>query len=415
MALEILGGVPLARHATFGPFLEQDGTAIDRGIALYFPKPYSYTGEDVLELQGHGGTAVMQLLLERCVELGARLAEPGEFTRRAFLNDKLDLAQAESVADLIEASTAEAARCAMRSLQGDFSREVNEMCRALVDLRMLAEATLDFPDEEVDFLTAGNAAGRLGEVRERLNRVLDTARQGSLLREGIQVVLVGRPNVGKSSLLNRLAGEEVAIVTDVPGTTRDAIRQAIQIGGVPLHVVDTAGLRDSSDQVERIGIERTRAAIDKGDLALVMVDRSEGETEGDRAILANLRPDMPRIKVHNKIDLSGDNARVEIADGRTEVWLSARTGAGMDLLRDALLAAAGWQSAREGVFMARARHLAALSEAAEFLERAAGEEKRLELFAEELRLAQRALGAITGEFTADDLLGEIFARFCIGK
>jgi len=415
MALEILGRVPLARHATFGPFLEQDGTAIDRGIALYFPKPYSYTGEDVLELQGHGGTAVMKLLLERCVELGARLAEPGEFTRRAFLNDKLDLAQAESVADVIEASTAEAARCAMRSLQGDFSREVNEMCRALVDLRMLVEATLDFPEEEVDFLAAGNAAGRLGEVRERLDRVLDTARQGSLLREGIHVVLVGRPNVGKSSLLNQLAGEDVAIVTEIPGTTRDAIRQTIQIAGVPLHVVDTAGLRDSSDQVERIGMERTRAAIEKGDLALVMVDRSEGETDADRAILANLRPDMPRIKVHNKIDLSGDNARVEIADGRTEVWLSARTGAGMDLLRDALLAAAGWQSAREGVFMARARHLAALSKAAEHLERAAGEEKRLELFAEELRLAQQALGAITGEFTADDLLGEIFARFCIGK
>ncbi len=415
LALEILGRVPLARHATFGAFLEQDGTAIDRGIALYFPKPYSYTGEDVLELQGHGGTAVMQLLLERCLELGARLAEPGEFTRRAFLNDKLDLAQAESVADLIEASTAEAARCAMRSLQGDFSRGVNEICRALVDLRMLAEAALDFPEEEVDFLTARDAAGRLQAVRKHLDRVREVARQGSLLREGIHAVLVGRPNVGKSSLLNRLAGEEVAIVTDVPGTTRDAIRQAIQIGGVPLHVVDTAGLRDAADRVERIGIERTRAAIDKGDLALVMVDRTEGETDADRDILASLPPEMPRIKVHNKIDLSGDNARVEIADGRTEVWLSARTGAGMDLLREVLLGAVGWHSPGEGVFMARARHLAALNDAADHFERAAGQAQRLELFAEELRLAQRALGSITGEFTADDLLGEIFSRFCIGK
>jgi tRNA modification GTPase len=412
---EILGRVPDARHAAFGKFRARDGAAIDRGIALYFRKPHSYTGEDVLELQGHGGTAVMQLLLGRCLELGARLAEPGEFTRRAFLNGKLDLAQAESVSDLIEASTAEAARGAMRSLEGELSLKVNEMSQALVDLRMLVEATLDFPEEEVDSLTAGNAAGRLREVRERLDRVLDTARQGSLLREGIQVVLVGRPNVGKSSLLNRLAGEEVAIVTDVPGTTRDAIRQAIQIAGVPLHVVDTAGLRDAADQVERIGIERTRAAIDKGDLALVMVDRSEGETDADRAILANLRPEMPRIKVHNKIDLSGEEARTETGAGGTEVWISARSGAGLDLLRAALLGAVGWHSPGEGVFMARARHLAALSEAAGHLEKAANETQRLELFAEELRLSQQALGAITGEFTADDLLGEIFSRFCIGK
>lgn len=412
---EILGRTPLPRQASFGSFLGSDGIAIDRGIALFFRRPRSYTGEDVLELQGHGGPSVLQLLLERCLQLGARPAEPGEFTRRAFLNGKLDLAQAESVADMIEASTAEAARCAMRSLQGDFSREIGDMSRGMVDLRMLVEAALDFPDEEVDFLTSAEAAGRLRAVRERLERVRVAARQGSLLREGIHVVLVGRPNVGKSSLLNQLAGEEVAIVTEVPGTTRDAVRRSIQIEGVPLHVVDTAGLRESSDRVERIGMERTRAAIEQGDLALVIVDRSEGESEADREILANLRGGLPRIKVHNKIDLSGEDARIKAPEGQTEVWISAKTGAGIGLLREALLAAVGWRSAGEGLFMARARHLSALSKAAEHLERAAGEAQRLELFAEELRLAQQALGSITGEFTPDDLLGEIFSRFCIGK
>lgn len=414
-AREILGRVPSPRYASFGAFLGSDGSAIDRGIALFFAKPSSYTGEDVLELQGHGGPAVLQLLLERCLRLGARLAEPGEFTRRAFLNGKLDLAQAESVSDMIEASTAEAARCAMRSLQGDFSRAVRDMSRALVDLRMLVEAALDFPDEEVESLTSDDSAGRLKAVQERLARVREAGRQGSLLREGIHVVLVGRPNVGKSSLLNLLAGEDVAIVTEIPGTTRDAIRRAIQIDGVPLHVVDTAGLRDSSDRVESIGIERTRAAIDQADLALVVVDRSEGESAADRDILASLRSEMPRIKVHNKIDLSGDEARIEVKEGQTEVWISAKTGAGVDFLRRALLAAVGWRSAGEGLFMARARHLAALNDAAVHLERAAGELPRPELFAEELRLAQRALGSIVGEFSADELLGEIFSRFCIGK
>ncbi|HEX6828310.1 MAG TPA: tRNA uridine-5-carboxymethylaminomethyl(34) synthesis GTPase MnmE, partial [Burkholderiales bacterium] len=284
----MLGQCPAPRRATLARFLDGDGRPIDRGIAIYYPAPASYTGQDVLELQGHGGPAVMQLLLERCLELGARTAEPGEFTRRAFLNGKLDLAQAESVADLIEASTAQAARCAMRSLEGEFSAAVSGMAQALTQLRMLVEATLDFPDEEVDFLKAADAEGRLREVRRDLQRVLEAARQGSLLREGIHVVLVGRPNVGKSSLLNQLAGEEVAIVAEQPGTTRDAIRQAIQIDGVPLHVVDTAGLRESEDVVERMGMERTRRAIARADLALLMVDRSEGESEADRAILASL-------------------------------------------------------------------------------------------------------------------------------
>jgi len=415
LARAVLGRLPEPRRATLARFLDRDGCAIDRGIALYYPAPASYTGEDTLELQGHGGTAVMQLLLERCLELGARLAEPGEFTRRAFLNDKLDLAQAESVADLIEAGTAQAARCAMRSLEGEFSAAVNEMAQSLVELRMLVEATLDFPEEELDLLKAADAEGRLDGVRARLSRVREAARQGSLLREGIHVVLVGRPNVGKSSLLNQLAGEEVAIVTEIPGTTRDAIRQAIQLEGVPLHVVDTAGLRETEDAVERVGMERTRRAIGRADLALLMVDRGEGESEADRAILASLPPALAVIKVHNKIDLSGEVPRAVSEGGRCEVWISATTGAGVDLLRDQLLEEAGWHPGGEGLYMARARHLAALESAAAHLEQAHGRAGELELFAEELRLAQQELSAITGEFSADDLLGEIFARFCIGK
>jgi tRNA modification GTPase len=415
LAETMLGRCPAPRRATLASFLDRDGRAIDRGIAIYYPGPASYTGQDVLELQGHGGTAVMQLLLERCLELGARAAEPGEFTRRAFLNGKLDLAQAESVADLIEASTTQAARCAMRSLDGEFSAAIREMTQSLIDLRMLVEATLDFPEEELDFLKAADAAGRLAGVRARLDRVLEAARQGSLLREGIHVVLVGRPNVGKSSLLNQLAGEEVAIVTEVPGTTRDAIRQAIQIEGVPVHVVDTAGLRETDDAVERMGMERTRRAIARADLALLMVDRSEGESGADRAILASLPPGLPVIKVHNKIDLSGDEPRLAQQAGGSEVWVSAKTGAGVELLRRALLAGAGWHPGGEGLFMARARHLAALRAAAVHLDRAVGRVAELELFAEELREAQQELSSITGEFSSDDLLGEIFARFCIGK
>jgi tRNA modification GTPase len=415
LARGLLGACPAPRRATLARFLDRDGGALDRGIAIYYPAPASYTGQDVLELQGHGGTAVMQLLLERCLELGARLAEPGEFTRRAFLNGKLDLAQAESVADLIEASSAEAARCALRSLEGEFSAAVKEMGQALTELRMLVEATLDFPEEELDFLQAEDAGGRLARVRERLARVQEAARQGSLLREGIHAVLVGRPNVGKSSLLNQLAGEEVAIVAEVPGTTRDAIRQAIQIEGVPLHVVDTAGLRDSEDAVERLGMERTRRAIARADLALLMVDRSEGESQADRAILASLPPGLPVIKVHNKIDLSGEAPRAAEHPGGSEVWLSALTGAGVELLRRRLLGAAGWRPGGEGLYMARARHLAALRSAGAHLEQAAARAGELELFAEELRRAQQELSAITGEFSADDLLGEIFARFCIGK
>lgn len=403
------------RRAVLAEFLDAQGGVIDYGIALYFPAPHSYTGEDVLELQGHGGPMVLQLLLKRCLELGARLAEPGEFTRRAYLNDKLDLAQAESVADLIDASTARAAHCALRSLQGAFSERIEALTRSLIELRTLAEATLDFPEEDIEFLGRADAEGRLAAVRAELVKVQQASQQGSLLREGMHVVLAGRPNVGKSSLLNRLAGEELAIVTEIPGTTRDAIRQSINVNGVPAHIIDTAGLRDSTDPVEKLGIARTWAAIERADLVLLVIDCTTGETAGDEAILARLPGSLPCIRVMNKIDLIGRAPGVERRDGATVVWLSARTGEGVDFLRQALLDVVGWRGEAEGLFMARERHLQALSAAQGHLEQATQVVRQPELFAEELRLAQVALGAITGEFTPDDLLGEIFSRFCIGK
>ena len=409
-ARAILGAIPAPRHASYTRFLDADGSVIDEGIALLFPAPHSFTGETVLELQGHGGPQVLNLVLERCMALGARLAEPGEFTRRAFLNGKLDLAQAEAVADLIDAQSATAARSAMRSLSGAFSERVAELVEQLTRLRMLVEATLDFPEEEVDFLRDADAFGRLDAIDARLAAVRAQARQGALLREGMTVVLVGQPNVGKSSLLNRLAGFEAAIVTEIAGTTRDTVREAIQIGGVPLHVIDTAGLRDTLDPVEQLGIARTWGAVERADVALLLVDAAHGLTPQEDAILQRLPP-IPRLTVHNKIDLSGEPAR----EAGGEVWISARSGEGMDLLQRKLLELAGWQSAGEGVFMARSRHLDALARAARHLERARLVAVQLELFAEELRLAQAALSEITGEFTADDLLGEIFASFCIGK
>jgi len=409
-------GRPLApRQAVLADFLDAHGEVIDQGLALFFPAPHSYTGEDVLELQGHGGPVVLRELLKRCFELGARPARPGEFTERAFLNDKLDLAQAESVADLIDAATAQAAKSALRSLQGAFSQRIEVLTRTVIELRALVEATLDFPDEEVDFLKQADAEGKLASVRARLQEVLSASQQGSLLREGIHVVLAGQPNVGKSSLLNRLAGEELAIVTEVPGTTRDAIRQSINLEGVPAHVIDTAGLRESSDPVEKIGIARTWAAIGKADLVLVLLDATRGESAADRAILAQLPGALPRITVMNKIDLAGRAPAIERVDGATRVWLSAKTGAGVNELRQAILQVVGWQADGEGLFMARERHVQALERAAAHLERAGRQGGKLELFAEELRLAQEALGAITGEYTSDDLLGEIFSRFCIGK
>ena len=419
------------RVATRVAFRDAQGTAIDAGLALFFPAPHSYTGEDVVEWHGHGGPAVMRLLLARCLELGARLAEPGEFTKRAFLNGKLDLAQAESVADVIEASTASAVRAAARSLTGEFSREVHALRDALIDLRMYTEATLDFPDEDLDLLREGDVRARLSSVRERLDAIVARARTGAVLREGLAVVLVGAPNVGKSSLLNRLVGDDVAIVTAVPGTTRDTIERPVEIAGIPLTIVDTAGLRDTSDTVEALGIARTRAAIARADLALLLVDaRDDAESTGEgtpssldariATLVSELPQDLPRIVVHNKCDLAHVAPRVErVANEPVAVWLCALTGDGIELLQREVLRIAGVVESTEDAFFARARQLQALNDAAQHLdvanEHAEAQPPPVELFAEELRLAQDAVSSITGEFTADDLLGEIFSRFCIGK
>jgi tRNA modification GTPase len=405
IARSILGRLPEPRHATHAIFRDARGEALDEGIALYFPEPHSYTGEPVLELQGHGGPVVMHALLAACVDAGARLAEPGEFTRRAFLEGKLDLAQAEAVADLIDAASREAARSALRSLSGEFSTALAALQSQLTELRALTEAMLDFPEEEVDALHREDAAERLGAVRATLEDVIAKSRQGSLLRSGIHVVLAGRPNVGKSSLLNRLAGEERAIVTPVAGTTRDALREPIQIEGVPLVLVDTAGLRSSTDIVERIGIERTRRELERADAVIAVF-----EVPGGREEIENLPAGIPVIEVYNKIDLAPGFA--------VPAWalaVSAKTGQGIEQLRRTILQAAGWSSTGEPVFLARERHLRALEQARGHLDAAARESRRWEFFAEELRLAHAALGSITGEFSTDDLLGEIFARFCIGK
>ena len=414
-AERLSGRKPQARLAALTTFKTADGQAIDQGIQLYFPAPHSFTGEDVLELQGHGGPVVMQMLLQRCIELGARLAEPGEFSRRAFVNGKLDLAQAEAVADLIEASTAAAARSALRSLSGDFSREVDALLKGLIELRMLIEATLDFPDEEVDVLRDTDAAQRLQKLRTEIAGLCDRAKQGSLLRSGLHVVIAGQPNVGKSSLLNCLAGFERAIVTDVAGTTRDALHETIQIEGIPLHVVDTAGLRESKDLVERIGIERSWQEIERADLILQVVDARNGITVEDTALAARFPAGLPHLVVENKCDLVGRPATSCVEGGITRLRLSAKTGEGIDLLRRELLRLAGWHEHGEDVVLARARHLDALAEVTHRFDAASAHLSKIEFCAEELRLAQMALSRITGEFLADDLLGEIFSRFCIGK
>ncbi len=414
-ARAILGRCPVPRHAVYLDFLDADGSTIDRGIAIRYPAPHSYTGEDVLELQGHGGTAVMQRLLQRCLDLGARLAEPGEFTRRAYLNDKLDLAQAEAVADLIEASTAEAAKSAMRSLAGEFSNQIHALRNRLVDLRMYVEACLDFPEEDIDFISQGGVAQKLEDIAMQLEQVFASARQGNLLREGINVVLIGQPNVGKSSLMNQLAGEEVAIVTPIAGTTRDTIKSEIQLAGVPLHIIDTAGLHETADEVEIHGIARTWRAAENAHIALILVDATHGITETEKSILERLRAVSHQVWVHNKIDIAQTPPKVVEQSGAAHVYLSAKTGEGVDLLRGHLLHLAGWQSGGEGVFMARERHLRALSVVRDCLQRASARLNEAELLAEELRLGQESLNEITGEFGADDLLGEIFSRFCIGK
>jgi tRNA modification GTPase len=412
LAEKILGTVPRLRHATFASFLAADGVAIDHGVALFFEAPHSYTGEDVLELQGHGGPIVMHRLLSRCVELGARIAEPGEFTRRAFLNERLDLAQAESVADLIDASSVEAARSAARSLEGEFSKCIHALVAALIDLRMHVEACIDFPEEEIDPADREQQAQKLRGIVADLEALLANAQQGAVLREGLTVVLVGRPNVGKSSLLNRLAGEDVAIVTPIPGTTRDYVRATITLEGVPIHLVDTAGLRRTTDEVERIGVARTWEAIAKSGATLFIEEAgAASHREEEVELLSRLPRDVPQMRVINKIDLAGATAGP--ADGALRV--SAKTGEGVPALKAWLLAAAGWKPHGEGIFMARGRHLAALGESLVHLREAGDLSQAFELIAEKLRLAQRALGQITGEVSADDLLGQIFSRFCIGK
>lgn len=409
----LAGAIPAPRHAMLADFHGESGELIDRGIVLFFPAPHSYTGEDVVELQAHGAPLVLDQLLHRCVQLGARIAQPGEFTRRAFLNDRLDLAQAESVADLIDAASVEAARSAARSLAGEFSSRVNALAAAMLDLRMHVEACIDFPEEEID------PADRVGQQAKRaaiagdLEALLAAARQGAILREGLTVVLVGAPNVGKSSLLNRLAGEDLAIVTPVAGTTRDYVRARLAIQGVPMHLIDTAGLRATDDPVERVGIERTWRAVQHAGAVLLIesaVDDIAPEPEG-----IPLPKDVPYARVLNKIDLAPGAASRPGAAGETLLPVSAKTGEGIDALRRWLLEVAGWKPHGEGLFMARARHLAALEEARAHLERAANEAEAYDLQAEELRLAHHALGRITGEVSADDLLAEIFSRFCIGK
>ena len=428
------------REATYLPFRDAVGQPIDQGLALFFPAPHSYTGEDVLELQAHGGPVVLQLLLARCLEAGAqahpatgqpalpglRVAQPGEFTERAFLNDKIDLAQAEAIADLIDASTTAAARSASRSLTGAFSHEIHALRDALIHLRMLVEATLDFPEEEIDFLRKADARGQLSNLKQTLSQVMQRARQGALLREGIKVVIAGQPNAGKSSLLNALAGAELAIVTPIAGTTRDKVQQTIQIEGVPLHIIDTAGLRDSDDEVERIGIARAWDEIAGADAVLFLHDLARRDAMDYRAADAviestldeKLPSSVPVIDVWNKVDCVPGAAQPASA-GRAAVHLSAHTGEGLDALRRILLEVAGWQSAPEGVYIARARHVQALRTVQQHLEEAAAQldalGPALDLLAEELRLAQNALSSITGEFSSDDLLGVIFSSFCIGK
>jgi tRNA modification GTPase len=412
----LLGRLPEHRRATFERFLDSAAEPIDAGIAIYYAEPASFTGEDVLELQGHGGPAIMDMLVRRVVELGARLARPGEFTERAFLNDKIDLAQAEAVADLIEAGSAQAARAAMRSLQGEFSAEIHELVDLLMGLRVHVEAAIDFPDEDVEILSSPEVTGRMAEIEERLARVRKAAGQGRLLRDGLNVVLAGRPNAGKSSLLNGLAGYDAAIVTPIPGTTRDVLRERIHVDGLPVHVVDTAGLRDTEDLVEGEGVRRARGEIERAGLVLYVIDASEPPApEALQQELAELPAGVPVLQVWNKVDLV--EGTVPEGDGPL-LGVSALTGAGLDELRERIKAQAGYEAAEAGTWSARARHLDALERATQRVDRARAQLGQLdayELVAEDLRQAQQALGEITGEVTSDELLGRIFASFCIGK
>ena len=423
VAQAVLGKCPKPRMADYLPFKDADGTVLDQGIALYFKSPNSFTGEDVLELQGHGGQVVLDLLLKRILQIdGIRLARPGEFSEQAFLNDKLDLAQAEAIADLIDATSEQAARSALKSLQGEFSKKVNELVESVIYLRTYVEASIDFPDEEIDFLADGKIEANLRGIINQLDDVRSEAKQGSILREGMKVVIAGRPNAGKSSLLNALAGREAAIVTDIAGTTRDVLREHIHIDGMPLHIIDTAGLRDATDEVERIGISRAWAEIEQADRIILMLDSSDPESADLSTVrsefLAKLPTTLPITIVRNKIDLNGEQASESEQGGYQIISLSAQTHDGIQLLRDHLKQAMGFQTGMEGGFLARRRHLDALEKAAEHLQIGLVQLTEFhagELLAEELRLVQTYLSEITGEFTSDDLLGNIFSSFCIGK
>ena len=423
VAQAVLGKCPKPRMADYLPFKDADGTVLDQGIALYFKSPNSFTGEDVLELQGHGGQVVLDLLLKRILQLdGVRLARPGEFSEQAFLNDKLDLAQAEAIADLIDATSEQAARSALKSLQGEFSNKVNQLVDSVIYLRTYVEASIDFPDEEIDFLADGKIEAKLREIINQLDLVSSEAKQGSILREGMKVVIAGRPNAGKSSLLNALAGREAAIVTDIAGTTRDVLREHIHIDGMPLHIIDTAGLREATDEVERIGISRAWTEIEQADRIILMLDSSDPDSQNIEKVrsefLSKLPNNMPVTIVRNKVDLSGEAVGIKEENGTTTVCLSAQTHQGVDLLREHLKQAMGFQTGMEGGFLARRRHLDALEKAAEHLQIGLVQLTEFhagELLAEELRLVQANLSEITGQFTSDDLLGNIFSSFCIGK
>jgi len=421
IAKKVLGKKPQTRVAHYGAFFENNATHIDKGIALFFEAPHSFTGEDVLELHGHGGPVVMDMLLKRVLALGARTARAGEFSERAFLNEKIDLTQAEAIADLISAESEQAARAAMQSLEGRFSSEIYQLVEQITRLRIHVEAALDFPEEEIDFLADNVIADSLDEIQKKLTKVKNAARQGRLLKEGMTVVIIGKPNAGKSSLLNLLAGQETAIVTDIPGTTRDILREHIQIDGMPLHIIDTAGLRASDDVIEKEGMRRAKGAIDQADQVLYVND---SQTALNEAEILNWLPEGVGVTfVHNKIDLANQQPGIEHRDGsndknKTHIYLTARTGEGIELLRQHLKQCMGYEKVTEGKFIARRRHIEAISDAESYLKQAhinLHEHKAGELLAEELKQAQQALSAITGEFSSDDLLGRIFADFCIGK
>jgi len=418
IARGIVGILPPARLAHFATFRSAQAGVIDVGLALYFPAPHSFTGEDVLELQGHGGPVVMDQLLKCAVGLGARLARPGEFSQRAFLNGKIDLAEAEAIADLIDSTSEHAARLAVRSLQGEFSRRVQMLLQQLVQLRVYVESAIDFPDEEIDFLSEGQVGARLQTVIAQLQATFDSARQGSLVREGMTVVIAGQPNAGKSTLLNVLAGYDLAIVTPIPGTTRDVLRAEIDLDGLPLHIIDTAGLRASVDPVEQEGMRRAWAQIEQADCILLLIDDRVGYTETDHALVERMPAAAQLTLVFNKVDLTGRAAGLRLENNRPQLSLSAKTNLGMNALRQHLKESVGYHGGTDGAFMARRRHVDALQRALDALSNGAAQLQQRnagELLAEDLRLAQQRLGSITGEFTSDDLLGEIFASFCIGK